>query len=106
MSDGEYNFGVRLKIFREKKNLTQEKVGKVLGVTAGTVNKYENNALLPPIDKLEKMAILYHTSLDYLRNLDNRACVYIDDLLPDEQIFIKSVVDSIKMELKILKKNR
>jgi len=89
---------------RESANLTQEEVGRRIGVTKGTVNKYENNTALPPVDKLEVMAILYRTSLDYLRNLDKRSCIFIDDLTVSQQHLIKSVVNNLKLELQTYEK--
>ena len=99
MIDEVYDFGSRLRRLRESLNLTQEEVGKRIGVTKGTINKYENNTTLPPVDKLEAMAILYRTSLDYLRNLDNRSNIIIDDLPIFQQELIRSVVNSLKLEL-------
>ena len=95
-----YDFGSRLKSLREDANLTQQAVAGKLGVTVGTIKKYENNTLLPPIDKLETMAILYRTSLDHIRNLDNRRCIYIDDLSVAQQDFIMEMVEKLKFELK------
>jgi len=99
MDDEVYDFGSRLRKLRETANLTQEEVGKRIGVTKGTVNKYENNTTLPPVDKLETMAVLYRTSLDYLRNLDKRSCIFLDDLTNSQQHLIRSVVNNLKLEL-------
>lgn len=96
-----YDFGLRLKEQRKKANMTQSAIAQRLGVTVGTVKKYENNTLLPPIDKLETMALAYNTSLDYLRNLDNRKCLFLDDIPPEQQTLIFSVVEKLKSELKI-----
>ena len=95
-----YDFGLRLKTLRESVNLTQQIVADKLGVTVGTVKKYESNTLLPPIDKLETMAILYRTSLDHIRNLDNRKCLYIGDLPTAQQEFIMEMVEKLKFELR------
>ena len=94
-----YDFGLRLKTLREKLNFTQSAVADRLGVTVGTVKKYENNTLLPPVDKLETMALMFNTSLDYLRNLDNRHRIYIDDLSTAQQEFIVEMIDRLKEAL-------
>ena len=104
--DGAYDFGLRLKSMRKAAKLTQQEVAKRIGVTVGTIRKYESNNTLPPVDKLETMAILYRTSLDYLRNLNKRASIYIDDLPLPQQEFIKSAVDMLKEELKAYDKSR
>ncbi len=96
-----YDFGIRLKNMRKAANLTQEDVAKRLDVTVGTIRKYENNTSVPPVDKLEAMAILYRTSLDYLRNLDKRSSIFIDDLPISQQNLIKSVVSNLRKELEV-----
>lgn len=94
-----FDFGNRLKSLREQSNFTQQQIADRLGVTVGTIKKYENNTLLPPVDKLETMAICYKTSLDYLRNLDKRPQIYLDDLSAKQQSFVQEIVEKLKEEL-------
>ena len=96
-----YDFGARMKKLRKAAKLSQNDVAKRLCVTVGTIRKYENNTSLPPVDKLETMAIMYRTSLDYIRNLDKRSNIYIDDLPIAQQELIKAVVNNLKQELHI-----
>jgi transcriptional regulator with XRE-family HTH domain len=100
MSDEVYDFGRWLQKARMAAGLSQADVAKRLGITVGNLQKYEYNTALPPVDKLETMALMYRTSLDYLRNLDKRSCIYLDDLPPKQQDFIKSMVDHLREELK------
>ena len=99
MTNETYDFGARLKKLRQAAKFTQNDVAKRLDVTVGTIRKYENNTSLPPVDKLETMAIMYRTSLDYLRNLDKRSSIFIDDLPIAQQKLIKVIVDNLKQEL-------
>ena len=93
-----YDFGLRLKKLREEMGLTQQFVADRLEVSIWSVQNYEKNEQLPPIDKLEKMALMYRTSLDYLRNLDKRKAVYIDDLSQSRQILVLDVIDAVRKE--------
>jgi len=72
--------------------LTQGVVAERLDVAVLTVKRYESNEQQPPVEKLEKMALMYRTSLDYLRNLDKRNHIFIDDLPTAQQELIKAVV--------------
>ena len=101
-----YDFGLRLKNMRKAVNLTQEDVAKRLDVTVGTIRKYEGNITLPPVEKLELMAIMYRTSLDYLRNLDKRSSIFLDDLSLPQQNLVKAVVNNLRKELEIYDKNK
>jgi len=93
-----YDFGFRLKKLREEQQLTQQEVADRLGVTVWTIKNYEKNEQLPPVDKLEVMALLYKTSLDYLRNLDKRKPLYIDDLPQSKQDMVSVIIDAIRNE--------
>jgi len=44
------------------------------------------------------MALLYKTSLDYLRNLDKRKAVYIDDLSPSRQKLVLEIIEAVRNE--------
>lgn len=49
--------GTRIKRAREKKNLTQEELGRICGTTKQTIFKYENNIVTNiPMDRLEEIA--------------------------------------------------
>ena len=62
----EHTFGERLKELRQNKQLTGQEVATVLGVALSTYTSYENRNSQPAFDVLEKMAILFGVSLDYL----------------------------------------
>lgn len=93
-----YDFGLRLKEFREQLHLSQQEVADRIDVSVSSIKRYEANTQLPPVDKLEKMAILYNTSLDYLRNLTSRKAFYLDGLTPSQQELIIEFVDKLKRE--------
>lgn len=100
LSDEVYDFGARLKMLRQAAKFSQKDIAKRLSVTVGMIHRYENNTALPPVDKLETMAILYRTSLDYLRNLDKRSNIFINDLTAAQQELVKAMVDNLKQELR------
>lgn len=59
--------GERIKLHREKVNLTQDELAKQLNTTKQTVYKYENNVVTNiPSDKIEKMAELFGVNPGYL----------------------------------------
>lgn len=56
----------RLKDLREDKDLLQSDVAKILGIKQQNYSRYEIGAVLIPIDRLEKLATFYNTSIDYI----------------------------------------
>ena len=60
------NFSERIKELRHKRNMTQEAVGKVLGVRQDAISTYENGKNYPEIRNLIILADYFGVSLDYL----------------------------------------
>lgn len=71
------NFGERLKILRKDFNISQDELGKKIGVARTSVANYETNRNYPTSEVLEKLSDVFHVSLDYLlgktdiRNINN-----------------------------------
>lgn len=91
-----YDFGLRLKELREAKKLSQKDVADRLSVVPSTISGYENNTITPSLEQAIRLAILYHTSLDYIMGLDNRVCFYLDGLSENQQQTILDVVNRLK----------
>jgi len=91
-----YDFGLRLKELREAKKLSQKEVATRLNVVPSTISGYESNTITPSLEQITRLAILYHTSLDYMMGLDNRTCFYLDGLSKDQQQTILDVVKRLK----------
>ena len=58
--------GKRIKSLRKQHEITQTELGKMIGVNQTTINSYEKDISLPPIDRLSKMADIFEVSVDYL----------------------------------------
>ena len=93
-----YDFGIRLKELRENRWLSQSEIAARLEVTRATISGYERNTITPSVDQLVKLAVLYHTSLDYMMGLENRPSFYIDDLSESQQKTVLDIVDRLKQE--------
>jgi len=98
MKENVYDLGYRIKKLREDMGLTQDALASRLGVKVLTIKRYESNEQHPPIDKLERMALLFRVSIDYLMNLDKRKSIYIDDLPHSKQKMILEIIDSVRSE--------
>lgn len=59
-------FGARLKNARNSKKLTQQQVAGTLGLNFTTISKYENDKSQPDNEILQRMAVLYDVSIDWL----------------------------------------
>lgn len=95
-----YDFGLRLKELREKRNLSQTQVAAYLSVTRSAVSNYEGNLSYPSADILSRLAILYHTTTDYILGLENRKVIVLDGLEPDQERVIEDIVNTLLIQFK------
>lgn len=58
--------GDKIKYMRLQKGLTQDQLGKLLGVNRSVISLYESCQRAPTFDILKKIARIFHVSTDYL----------------------------------------
>lgn len=76
------NFGDRLKQLRNKHNLTQQDIAKILNVGRATIAGYETKGKQPDYEKLTKLATYFHVSTDYLLGINNNKGNETDNVNP------------------------
>lgn len=84
-------FGERLKKLRIEKGITQEKLGKIIGVSDRVIGYYEADNRFPKDDiLLNKIADYFEVSLDYLlgRTDDPNTVKEIDKKLKENNLHI------------------
>ena len=69
------SFGTVLQRLRREKHLTQEELGKAIGVSRSTVGMYEQGKREPDFETEEKIADFFNVTLNYLR----------DDVIPGKR---------------------
>ena len=55
-----------LKLLREERGLSQEKLGSIIGVSQQSIYKYENSKVEPDIGVMIQMAQFFNVSVDFL----------------------------------------
>ena len=89
----------RLKDLREKYQLSQHNVAKILKVSPALISSYERNEPMPSPAKLISLADLYHTTTDYLlcRNSTTEELSISVEGLSQKQIkLLRELVDTMK----------
>ena len=61
-----FNFGNRLTEVKKKKKLSQDEVGKLVGVHGAVIGRYERGEVKPSIEMATQLALSLKVSLDYL----------------------------------------
>ncbi|MBQ0125500.1 MAG: helix-turn-helix transcriptional regulator, partial [Clostridiales bacterium] len=59
-----YKTGEFLAKLRSEKNLTQEELGEIIGVSNKTVSRWESGKYLPPVEMLDTLAEFYGVSIN------------------------------------------
>lgn len=67
---------LRLRELREDNDLTQEECAKIAYISKNSYIRYENGERVPTIDTIEKFAIFYNTSIDYITGLTDEIRPY------------------------------
>ena len=98
----------RLKKLREEQNLTQEELGKVIGVKKGAVSYYENGINRISVEDLAKLAEKYNKSMDYFVGHDCYGISEEHDLynkinISNEELrFLKAIRKEHKLYVELL----
>jgi len=104
-----FSFGERLRDLRIQKKLSQTELGKLIGVQATHIGRYERNESKPSAKYLQLLADCFDVSADYLYNgveedaaiadLKDKELVAmfkkIDDLSAEEKELIKKFIDLV-----------
>lgn len=103
----------RIKLLRERDNMTQEKLGSLLNVKKAAISKYENNIVPLTDDTISKLCDIFNVSSDYLlgkSNIENAENPYDDELeqvlfskakelTVDEKKAVLGVINAIKRDV-------
>lgn len=81
-----HSLGALLRKLRRDRNLTQQEVAEYLGLSRDAAyQKYEHGTVIPPPDKLAKLADLFSVTTDYLLGRESRVSI-ADEQLPYQAI--------------------
>ncbi|MFZ5688625.1 MAG: helix-turn-helix domain-containing protein [Bacillota bacterium] len=90
--------GERIKKARQDKGLTQAELGKLLGSTDATVNRYEKDIRKPDPDTLVNISKILNVSVNWLLGQDD---IDLIDVFEDETIDIKAGGKPLTQEQRI-----
>lgn len=71
-------FGDRIKLLREKHELTQEQLANKVGISRAALAKYEKNNREPDFKTMKQIAEFFDVSIDYLLGREQKSEIVID----------------------------
>ncbi len=97
------NFGDKIRVLREEKNLTQDDLAKQLNLSKANISRYEIGSRQPSIETIVKISEFFNVSLDWLfgrsiikhftyvnntpRNFDTNDLVILEYIKNNTQVF-------------------
>ncbi|MGN0425773.1 MAG: pyridoxamine 5'-phosphate oxidase family protein [Acetatifactor sp.] len=69
--------GEKIALLRKRKELTQEQMAELLGVSRQSVSRWEMNIAFPEVEKLVRLSRLLECSIDFLLNENDEEEVFI-----------------------------
>lgn len=94
-----YDFGYRLRQLREDMKLSRAELAK-LGVSKETIYRYENNIQDPSLDRAKQIAVILHTSLDYLVGLDHTYMIRLPAMTEKQKSVLQEFLREFVSETK------
>ncbi|WP_018084833.1 helix-turn-helix domain-containing protein [Desulfurispora thermophila] len=68
--------GQKIKLLRQRKKITQEKLARILNINRTTLANWENGRAEPDTEQLRKIAIYFNVTLDELLDMPETAALY------------------------------
>lgn len=89
-------FGSKLKNLRTGLNLTQRQLAERVGVAKSVISYYETGDRYPSYDVLVKIAHIFHTTTDYLLDVNRTRVIDVSDLSEEDISVVTSVVNALR----------
>ena len=93
-----YDLGALIKTLRKERKITQKKLGEMLGVSEGTVSKYEANVSLPPFETMRSIASIFNVSMDTLCGMKHQGTLSIHGLTETQTEAVKALVKTYRIK--------
>lgn len=86
----------RIKLLREKKELTQAGLAKLLGITRSSVNAWELGISVPSTQYLVELADIFKVSTDYLLGIGSSASISVSGLSDEDIQLVYALIAHLK----------
>lgn len=89
------SFAENLRLIRKEKNISQEELAEIIGVSRQAISKWEQGSAYPEMEKLLLLTKYFNVSLDYLmlgeiKSIEKEDTSFKNVIMPTGKITIKS----------------
>ena len=86
----------RIKLLRERTQLTQTELAKRLGITRSSVNAWEMGISTPSTQYIVELAEIFSVSTDYLLNVNATATVDVGGLTESDVLLVYELITHLR----------
>lgn len=88
----------KIKLLREKQELTQSDLARKLGLTRSSINAWEMGLSVPSTNYIVELSKLFNVSSDYLLGLDETSTLNVSGLNPKQVTVLNELIECMKNE--------
>lgn len=88
--------GSKLRRLRKAKRMTQEELGRIVGVSNVMISSYELSTRHPPYEVMIRLARFFGVSTDYLVGIDKELSLSVEGLSEKHIRLVMTVIDQLK----------
>ena len=88
-----YDFGMTLKQLRKARGLSQRQLAEMVYVTDSMISKYEANGSIPSLETVQRMALVFNVSMDYLCGLEKTINISTVQLTPEQIKITRDLIE-------------
>lgn len=96
-------FSLRIRCLRKEHRDTQEDLAKYLNTQRTTISAYESGTIVPPYEKIQKIAERYNVTVDYLMGRTNHKDYNIvTSTVPDVMEQLSIISDELSSDVTVV----
>ena len=99
LAEGDFemvDFGARLRMLRQAKNITQKQLADQLRLTKSVISAYETDLRLPSYDILIKLSAIFGVTTDYLLGVNHGQLIDISGLSEADSQMVIQLINRLK----------
>ena len=93
-----FSLSSKIKLLREKQELTQSDLARKLGLTRSSINAWEMGLSVPSTNYIVELSKLFNVSSDYLLGLDETSTLNVSGLNPKQVTVLNELIECMKNE--------
>ena len=91
-----FSLAEKIKLLRERINLTQSDLARQLGLTRSSVNAWEMGLSVPSTQYVVELAKTFKVSTDYLLGMENNASISVEGLSETKVAIVVELVKHLQ----------